>query len=250
MTTCGAFIKFSLQGAKISEHDFGCLAKTGDSPPAAYIQGPDGNFYGTNSTGGSGNGPYGTAATIDAHTGVVTLLHDFDQASGGPWDGLTLGTDGNFYGMVVESALSSSGAAYQLTPGGGYTELAGFPNIGENYPVIPLMQHTNGKFYSVDEQGEFADTFGSVYVVDNNLGPFITFVSPQGRVGSRVQILGQGLTGATAVTFNGVEASSFTVVSDTFMTAVVPAGAASGSVVVTTPGGTLTSNKSLRVSAF
>ncbi len=60
-------------------------------------------------------------------------------------------------------------------------------------------------------------------------------------------ILGQGLTGTTSVTFNGVAATSFKVGSDTFMTAVVPSGATTGPVVVTTPGGTLTSNVSFRV---
>jgi hypothetical protein len=79
------------------------------------------------------------------------------------------------------------------------------------------------------------------------LGPFVTFVRPGGTVGGTVQILGQGFTGATAVTFNGVEATTFTVISDTFMTAVVPAGATTGSVVVTTPTGTLTSNVNFRV---
>jgi uncharacterized protein (TIGR03437 family) len=62
-----------------------------------------------------------------------------------------------------------------------------------------------------------------------------------------VQILGQRLTGATSVTFNGVPAATFSVVSDTYMTAVVPSGATTGKVVVTTPGGALTSNVSFRV---
>jgi hypothetical protein len=35
--------------------------------------------------------------------------------------------------------------------------------------------------------------------------------------------------------------------SDTFMTAVVPTGATTGKVVVTTPGGTLTSNVNFRI---
>ena len=61
------------------------------------------------------------------------------------------------------------------------------------------------------------------------------------KVGQSAQILGQGLTGTTAVTFNGVPASSFKIVSDTYMTAVVPTGASSGPVVVTTPTGPLTS---------
>ena len=59
--------------------------------------------------------------------------------------------------------------------------------------------------------------------------------------------LGNRLLGTTTVTFNGVPATSFTVQSDTYMTAVVPSGATTGKVVVTTPGGTLTSNVNFRI---
>ena len=61
------------------------------------------------------------------------------------------------------------------------------------------------------------------------------------------QNAGQGLTGTTHVTFNGVAATKFSVVSDTYMTAVVPAGATTGAVVVATPAGNLTSNVSFRI---
>jgi len=68
----------------------------------------------------------------------------------------------------------------------------------------------------------------------------------EGKVGKTIEILGQGLTGTSNVSFHGA-AATFTVVSDTYLTAVVPASATTGSVTVTTPGGTLTSNKIFRV---
>lgn len=62
-----------------------------------------------------------------------------------------------------------------------------------------------------------------------------------------MNILGNSLTGATSVTFNGIEAM-FTVVSDSQITATVPAGATTGFVEVTTLGGTvLESNVKFRV---
>jgi hypothetical protein len=79
------------------------------------------------------------------------------------------------------------------------------------------------------------------------LGPFVSLVLPVGKVGGTAQILGQGLTGTTSVTFNGVAASRFAVVNDTYMTAVVPSAATSGKVVVTTPSGALTSNVNFRI---
>ena len=106
-----------------------------------------------------------------------------------------------------------------------------------------LFQATDGKFYGTYGGGNSGD---AVYSLDVSLAPFVTFVAPSGKVGKTAQILGQGLTGSTQVTFNGV-AASFTVVSDTYLTAVVPTGATTGAVVVTTPTGTLTSNKSFVV---
>ncbi len=71
--------------------------------------------------------------------------------------------------------------------------------------------------------------------------PTLTGFSPaSGPVGTIVTLAGTGLSGATAVAFNGTSAQ-FTVVSDTKITATVPAGATSGAISVTTPGGTVQS---------
>jgi uncharacterized protein (TIGR03437 family) len=62
-----------------------------------------------------------------------------------------------------------------------------------------------------------------------------------GPIGNPVLILGNNLTGSTSVTFNGV-AAEFTVESDTYIKAAVPAGATTGMVSVVTSAGTLNSN--------
>ncbi|MGK8524416.1 IPT/TIG domain-containing protein [Nocardia asteroides] len=56
--------------------------------------------------------------------------------------------------------------------------------------------------------------------------------------GNTITLTGTGFTDTTAVTFDGTPAVSFTVVSDTQLTAVVPAGSGSVDVVVTSTGGT------------
>jgi hypothetical protein len=71
----------------------------------------------------------------------------------------------------------------------------------------------------------------------NTPAPLITSIPSSGQVGAAVAITGQNFTGATAVRFNGLTAS-FTVNSATQITATVPAGATSGPISVTTPGGT------------
>ena len=71
--------------------------------------------------------------------------------------------------------------------------------------------------------------------------PLIYTLSPgQGLPGSTVTILGQNLSGASAVTFGGVPAISFSS-SNGSVTATVPGAALTGHIAVTTPGGTATS---------
>src|SRR5207302_9698109 len=71
--------------------------------------------------------------------------------------------------------------------------------------------------------------------------PAITLVNPNAGPlagGSTVAITGTNLSEATNVKFGSIPASSFTVASDTSITAVSPAGTGSLDVTVTTPSGT------------
>ena len=61
-----------------------------------------------------------------------------------------------------------------------------------------------------------------------------SFIPTSGGVGSAINVTGVNFTGATAVSFGDVEASSFTINSATSITAIVASGA-SGNVSVTTP---------------
>jgi hypothetical protein len=72
-------------------------------------------------------------------------------------------------------------------------------------------------------------------------GPTIFGISPSAGPkggGTLVSIAGLGFTGATAVDFGTVPATSFTFVSDTSITAISPAGTGVVNVTVTTPAGT------------
>ena len=75
----------------------------------------------------------------------------------------------------------------------------------------------------------------------------LNFLPRIGRVGTSVVITGEALTGATGVTFGGVQARNFTVESNTEIRATVPEGARTGQIGVTTPGGMATSIETFRV---
>ncbi|HTA22348.1 MAG TPA: choice-of-anchor tandem repeat GloVer-containing protein [Terriglobales bacterium] len=243
---CGTLFRITLEGKLTQIYDFSL--SQGGGPVAGVVQGIDGNFYGTASGGGAGDA--GTVYEITP-AGELTILHSFDEYTDGvdPTGTLIQANDGNFYGTTLGGGSENGwGTAFSITPTGTLTTLhtfclqQGCPD-GTNL-FGGLLQATNGAFFgTASNGGSYCHGFGcgTIFNIDIGLGPFVTFVQPFGRVGKTGGILGQGFTGTTNVSLNGVPAS-FTVVSDTFINATVPAGATTGYVTVATPSGTLTSN--------
>ena len=241
---CGSIFELSTSGTLVMEYNFACQGSF--NPDGPLVQASDGNFYGTTY---AGSGDIGGGVFRMSPDGSVKVLHTFTTTGSegrNPAGGLVQATDGNLYGSTKLGGSSDYGTLYQITTSGAYTQLYSFiAPVGE-YPTGSLLQHTDGLLYGTAYLGG-AYGYGAAYSLNMGLGPFVTFVRPTSAAGGTVQILGQGFTGTTAVTFNGVQATAFTVVSDTYMTAIVPSGATTGPVAVTTTGGTLTSNVSLRV---
>jgi uncharacterized repeat protein (TIGR03803 family) len=248
-TGLGTVFKMTSQGKITILHKFS--GTDGSNPLGQLIQATDGNFYGTTKTGGSGL--YGVAYKITP-SGAFTVLHNFanDYQGSSPIAGLVQATDGNFYGMAFSNPGASSGLIFELTSKGTYTILHEYlaKNKDGASPQTAMIQHTGGLLFGDTYAGGIGSfcACGVLFSLDMGLGPFVTFLPPQsaGKVGKAIELLGQGFTGATNVTFGGIVAS-FSVVSDTYMTATVPSGAETGPIRVTTSGGTLTSNKKFRV---
>jgi uncharacterized repeat protein (TIGR03803 family) len=247
----GMVFKITSKGKLTMLHEFAGYPTDGQTPVGSLIQASDGNFYGA--TRGGGTGGYGTVYQMTP-AGVVTILHNSyeeDVLGSDPSSGPVQGTDGNFYGGTYNGGTYRAGVLYQVTSSGAYTVLYdGFTSTTGVHPDDPLIQHTNGTFYGDTYEGGTGAICGcgTLYSLNMGLGPFVSFVPSQssGKVGKSIGILGQGFTGTSAVSFNGTPAT-FKVVVDTYLTATVPTGATTGSVTVTTPGGTLTSNKIFRV---
>jgi uncharacterized repeat protein (TIGR03803 family) len=101
---CGTLFKITSAGELTTLHVFCALSgcADGDVPTAVLVQGKDGNFYGTTSSGGSNCAPYGCGTVFEiTPQGALTTLHSFDAVDGGNvLGGLMQAPDGNFYGTT------------------------------------------------------------------------------------------------------------------------------------------------------
>ncbi len=245
----GVVYKMTPAGVITVLHNFVGYPTDGNLPVGVLVQGSDGNFYGTTYSGGANN--IGSIFKISP-TGVFTLLYSFrgiGSADGAlPYTGLTLGTDGNLYGSTANGGKANAGVLFEVTPAGVVTILYSFCSVtgctDGFYPETPLVLHTNGTFYGNSTGNSLG---GSVlYSLNTGLKPFAKLVNWSGKVGKSIEMLGQGFTGTTSVSFNGTSAT-FTVVSDTYLTAVVPSGATTGFITVTTPSRALKSDRKFLV---
>lgn len=267
----GTIFRLSQSGRLSTLYSFCSQSRCSDGayPTGGLVQGTDGNLYGT--TSGPGNG--GTVFKITT-TGTLTTLYHFCSFYGCPdgsipMAGLVQGTDGNLYGTTSEGGVAAygcgglhlygCGSIFRITRSGKLTKLYDFcSQSGCTDGALPqsvLMQGTDGNFYGSTNDGGNSDTncifsgtlgCGTVFRFSLGLRRSVRTNPAFGAPSRKVGILGNSLTGATAVTFAGTPAT-FTVVSDTLIEATVPTGATTGIIQVTTPSRTLNSNVAFQV---
>jgi uncharacterized repeat protein (TIGR03803 family) len=244
---CGTIVQITTAGVLNNSYDFTCESG-GSDPIGPLVQAANGNFYSTTQAGGSN----GEGTIYQVTTGlVVTVLHSFGTSFGDgelPSAGLLLANDGNYYGSTAEGGTYDDGTLFNTSTGGSYTQLYSFnnsANLLQMSPLSPPVQATNGTLYGVTEFGG-TDNDGTVYSLNMGLPAFVNAPLFSGKEGSSVLILGDNLKGASSVTFNGVPAK-FTVHSESYLDATVPAGAKSGYIEVTTQSGVLKSRKIFNV---
>ena len=144
-------------------YDFGSTAGDPQEPgyPGAIAQGRDGNMYTTTTSGGHG---VGTVFKITP-AGKVTELYAFSGPDGSyPNGGVTLGTDGNFYGTTYEGGSFSTGTIFKITPGGTLTTLynLGTQSSDGSFPYASPIQGTDGNWYGTTNSGGTGG-YGTIY---------------------------------------------------------------------------------------
>lgn len=132
------------------------------------VQGTNGNFYGTTYNGGK----YVSGTIFDVTPGgQQKILYSFGgSANDGayPTGGLTLGTDGNFYGTTQQGGSESQGIIFKITPTGTYTILHNFNAfIDGAFPWGPPILASDGNFYGTSSGGGPNDR-GLVYKITSS----------------------------------------------------------------------------------
>jgi uncharacterized repeat protein (TIGR03803 family) len=228
--------------------NYGSGSCPGGSVPTNIVQDSHGNLFGTTEFGGNSqsgdNAGYGVVFEITP-ANQYSVVQSFNITQGSAVGGLMIANDGNLYATTTGNEFGANGGILvEITPEGVATLLYTFSECGSTgyNPVGTLFQGTNGILYGMTVYGgNGCGGYGTIYSVSNGLSPLVETSPVAGKVGQSVIILGNGLTGTSSVTFNGV-AAAFAVKSDTYIKATVPKGATTGVVSVVTPSGTLKSN--------
>lgn len=279
----GNIYKMTTAGVATDLHDFNnatdasCVNNVG--PPVNLVQGADGAFYGVNPAyGPDGNGSIYKLTSTNVFTAFLFPNPAVDGQL--PSSTLTQHTNGLMYGTTPGGGGGSAGCPHvcqgtffsvatgdkpfvSLEPtertgnvgasvgmfGQGFSSasVVKFGGVastkvtlsGTTYltAFVPVGAHT----------GPVTVTTGTTTLTSlqtYKVKPKISSFSPSsGTAGTLVTINGTGLIQASAAKFGTVKATTFTVKSDSQLTAVVPSGLAAGAVTISiiTPGGTANS---------
>jgi uncharacterized repeat protein (TIGR03803 family) len=177
--------------------------KSGDPLYPQYqgliAQGRDGNLYSTAPYGGISN--YGAVFKITP-AGKLAVLYSFADSDVSVDSGLTLGTDGNFYGTTIYGG-NDYGTIFRITPDGELTTLYEFS--GENqdaYPHAPPIQAADGNLYGT-AAGDFYGNGGEVYKMSLSGGNVTLFEFDHSQGAAAADPLVQAADGSFYATTNG-----------------------------------------------
>jgi uncharacterized repeat protein (TIGR03803 family) len=265
----GVVFKMTPSGSYSVLHNFTTGATAaGTLPTSALVQGSDGFLYGTAGGGTTGNGVIYKIKTNGTSFAVVINLDGTHGSN--PEPAPLLHTNGKIYGLTNVGGTHNQGVVYSLDAslkpfasvvvltsgkvgssvgilGQGFSTATGvlfgtgagtFTATGDTFITAKIAAGATTGVVTVQEPGGNLLTPQKFKIVPT----IASFTPTSGTVGDSVVITGMSLLQATAVKFGGVAATTFTVNSNTQVTATVPTGAVTGKISVTTTGGTATSS--------
>jgi uncharacterized repeat protein (TIGR03803 family) len=177
----GTVFRISPGGNYTILYSFAGPPTDGATPRAGLMQGSDGNFYGTTSSGG--NGPCtnidatGCGTIFRISPGGETVLHYFGSSptdGASPNAGLVQGSDGNLYGTTSYGGTSGYGTVFRISISGSYTSLYSFVGqAGGGNPAAVLVQGSDGNFYGTTPTGGLLEADPTVFRISSS-GSFAT----------------------------------------------------------------------------
>ncbi len=233
---------------------------------AGLVAGSDGNLYGATIWGGT----FGDGVIFQLTTGgAYTVLYSFDAPHGdGAYSTPFQHSSGKIFGMTKRGGTPGEGGIYSLDDG-----IAPFASLLSTQGLVGKTVGVLGRGLTSTSSVEFNGTPATFHVVSDTylttvvpsgetgfitvntssgtlfsgkifrVKPHVTEVTPPtGKVGDTIDIAGTGLIQAEHITVGGVAVRSYSVSSDQKVAFIVPPGAKTGKVVLTTPGGKSTSS--------
>jgi len=159
----------------------------------AIALGRDGELY-LFAQGGDGNAVNCTITYCGelfqiSTSGTVTDLYDLSNNSCpgsfcgyGAYGGLTLGSDGNFYGSTYYGGTNGYGTVFKVTPAGVATALYNFTGASDgSSPYAAPIQASNGTFYGTTTSAVVTDSTAYSVTSAGVFKTLHTFTGPDGQ---------------------------------------------------------------------
>lgn len=159
--------------AYLDLYDFNFTQGAFPSITDLLAQGRDGNLYGTTPMGGTSTECGDSGCGVEfllTPDGSLNSVYDFVGGFHGatPYSGLTLGTDGSFYGTTYDGGAKGLGTIFRFAPGGFGTILHNFMGADGESPGAPPIQGADGNFYGATPNEGNGGNAGSVYKITSS----------------------------------------------------------------------------------
>jgi uncharacterized repeat protein (TIGR03803 family) len=163
-------------------------AADGRFPNGSLTLGSNNKLYGVTVLGGASN--FGVLFEYDPATGTLTKKIDFNGTVIGrlPYEGLTLGSNGKFYGTTLLGGASNKGVLFEYESAtNNLTKKFDFdPSENGGVPYGKLTESSNKKLYGMTEQGGTAGK-GILFEYDQATGILTKKSDFDGSKGSKPQ---------------------------------------------------------------
>jgi uncharacterized repeat protein (TIGR03803 family) len=125
---------------------------------------------------GEGGSDCGTAFQTTL-AGKLSGFRNFKCTNGNEPGGLTLGTDGNYYGVTFVGGSENAGTVFKLTPGGALTVLYNFTQDGKtgSGPVGTLALGSEGNLYGATYSSSSRNSYAGTLFKITPTGTLTTF---------------------------------------------------------------------------